>query len=285
MELILRVEGLEKKYPRFSLKKINIELKKGCITGFIGINGAGKTTTLKSILGLNNIDAGEITFWGKSMLKNSQEIKNRIGVVLGESCFYETLTIAEMKSIIAPVYSEWNEHDFASYLEKFSLSKKQQISTLSKGMKMKVALAISLSHNAELLIMDEPTSGLDPLIRKQLMGELLEFMKKNNNNSIFFSTHITSDLDRVADELILIDDGKIIFSREKDELIESHRVVKGNNQFLDEKNKNYFKTLQISEYGFKGLTDNINLLQKNIRNITTEKPAIEDIMLAYIGKN
>lgn len=284
MEPILKVVGLVKKYPRFSLKNVNIELKAGCITGFIGVNGAGKTTTLKSILGLNRIDGGNIAFWGKNLKENSQQIKNRIGVVLGEACFYECLSIAEMKSIMAPAYSGWSERDFINYLDKFSLNKEQEISTLSKGMKMKLALAFALSHNAQLLIMDEPTSGLDPLIRRQLMSELLDFMKKSDDNSIFFSTHITSDLDRVADELILIDEGEIIFSREKDELMENHQIMKGKVQSLNENNKDYFKSLQISEFGFKGLTSNINLLQKNIKNVTVEKPTIEDIMLAYINQ-
>lgn len=283
MNLVLEVKNLEKSYSRFKLKKINFSLKEGCITGFIGVNGAGKTTTLKSILGLNNIDSGEIFFWSKNLKENSVAIKNRIGVVLGENCFYENLTISEMKAIIAPAYSNWNESEFNNFLDRFSLNYRQQISTLSKGMKMKVALAIALSHEAELLIMDEPTSGLDPMIRKQLMDVLTEFMKKDSNKSIFFSTHITSDLDRVADELILIDEGKIIFDREKDELLQTHKIVKGDIKYLNDENKKYFKVIQTTDFGFKGLTNDFDSLQTKIKNIVVEKPSIEDIMLAYIN--
>lgn len=282
MNSVLEVRSLEKTYPKFKLENISFSLKEGCITGFIGVNGAGKTTTLKSILGLNNIDSGDILFWGKNLNENSAEIKNSIGVVLGENCFYENLTISEMKSIIAPAYSSWSESEFKDFMDKFSLDCKQKISTLSKGMKMKVALAIALSHEAELLIMDEPTSGLDPKIRKQLMDILLEFMKKGSNRSIFFSTHITSDLDRVADELILIDEGKLIFNREKDELLQTHKIVKGKMKYLDEIDRECLKGIQITDFGFKALTTNIDALQAKTKGIVFENSTIEDIMLAYI---
>lgn len=187
-----------------------------------------------------------------------------------------------MKSIIAPAYSQWDERVFKSYLEKFSLNPKQVINSLSKGMKVKFSLAIALSHHADLLIMDEPTSGLDPLIRKQLMNILLEFMEQENK-SVFFSTHITSDLDKVADKIILIDEGRIIFNREKDELLETHKIVKGNPAYLREEDKKLFNSLQISEYGFKGLTDKANLIADRIKDVVIEKPLIEDIMLGYIS--
>lgn len=282
MNSVLEVIDLEKNYPEFKLEDIDFTLEEGYITGFIGINGAGKTTTLKTILGLTSISKGKISFWGKDLFDHHAEIKNRIGVVLGENCFFESLTIDEMKSIIAPAYSQWDERVFKSYLEKFSLNPKQVINSLSKGMKVKFSLAIALSHHADLLIMDEPTSGLDPLIRKQLMNILLEFMEQENK-SVFFSTHITSDLDKVADKIILIDEGRIIFNREKDELLETHKIVKGNPAYLREEDKKLFNSLQISEYGFKGLTDKANLIADRIKDVVIEKPLIEDIMLGYIS--
>lgn len=168
MDNILEVSGINKSYDDFSLKDISFYLPEGCITGFVGINGAGKTTTLRSILGLTNNVSGKINFFGMDIKGNESEIKDRIGIVLDDGCFYDELTISEMKSIIAPAYKNWCEQDFIDYLERFELNPKQKINTLSKGMRMKYALALSLSHKAELLIMDEPTSGLDPLVRSQL---------------------------------------------------------------------------------------------------------------------
>ena len=220
MDSILNVTGLNKSYGDFSLKDITFSLPEGCITGFIGVNGAGKTTTLRSILGLTNIVSGNIEFFGMDMKKDEKRIKNRIGVVLDDGCFYEELSLLEMKNVIAPAYSTWCEQDFISYLERFSLNPKKKIHTLSKGMKMKYALALALSHKAEFLIMDEPTSGLDPLIRSQLLKILTDYMN-SGGKGVFFSTHVTSDLDKIADTLIMIDNGCIVFQEDKDTLLDS----------------------------------------------------------------
>ena len=215
MNNILTVNGLNKSYGNFSLRDITFSLPEGCITGFIGINGAGKTTTLRTLLGLTNKLSGNIQFFGLDMDKNERQIKDRIGIVLDDGCFYDELSLAEMKSIIAPSYTSWCEQDFKNYLERFNLNPKQKINTLSKGMKMKYALALALSHKAELLIMDEPTSGLDPLIRSQLLTILTDYMN-SGGKGVFFSTHITSDLDKIADMLIMIDNGHIVCQEEKD---------------------------------------------------------------------
>ena len=215
MKDILRVKNLNKSYKNFSLTDVSFSLSEGCITGFIGINGAGKTTTLRTILNLAKKDFGNIQFFGLDMDKNEQQIKNRIGVVLDDGCFYEELSMAEMKSILASAYTDWSEQDFKHYMDMFSLDPKRKINTLSKGMKMKYALTLALSHNAELLIMDEPTSGLDPLSRSQLLNVLNNYME-NGGKGVLFSTHITSDLDKIADMLIMIHNGRIVFQEEKD---------------------------------------------------------------------
>ena len=219
MESILKVSDLNKSYGNFSLSNVSFSLPEGCITGFIGVNGAGKTTTLRTILELTNRTSGHIEFFGLDMQSHEQEIKNRIGVVLDDGYFYEELSLAEMKNIVASAYKSWDNKVFQSYLERFTLNPKQKIGTLSKGMRMKYALALALSHKAELLIMDEPTSGLDPLIRSQLLDILKEFMEYGGRG-VFFSTHITSDLDKIADMLIMIDNGKIVFQEEKDTLLD-----------------------------------------------------------------
>lgn len=206
MDNILEVSGLNKRYGDFALKDISFYLPDGCITGFVGINGAGKTTTLRSILGLTNKVSGNIKFFGMNIDGNESKIKDRIGIVLDEGCFYDELTLLEMKNVIAPAYRNWCEQDYIDYMEQFSLNPKQKINTLSKGMRMKYALALALSHKAELLIMDEPTSGLDPLVRSQLLNILKDYMGKGGKG-VFFSTHITSDLEKIADMLIMIDGG------------------------------------------------------------------------------
>lgn len=278
---ILEISGLNKSYKDFSLTDVSFTLPEDCITGFIGINGAGKTTTIRTILGLTQKTSGTIKVFGKDMSTDGQELKNRIGVVLDDGGFYDELTIAEMKGIIAPSYSKWNEKDFKSYMERFSLSPKQKIGTLSKGMRMKFSLALALSHEAELLIMDEPTSGLDPLIRSQLLEIMGDYMK-HGGRGVFFSTHITSDLEKVADMLVLINGGKILFEQEKDMLMDSFRIIKGDSKMLNDESKKLFMSLKVTEFGFEGVTNRLSEVQSRFPGILTEKPSIEDIMLCYI---
>ena len=281
MNNILEVKGLNKSYGDFSLSDVTFSLPEGCITGFIGVNGAGKTTTIRSVLRLTTNTSGSIKVFGLDMEKNESGLKNRIGVVLDDGGFYDELTLSEMKDVIAPAYSSWCEQDYKTYLDRFSLNPKQRISTLSKGMRMKYALALALSHKAELLIMDEPTSGLDPLIRSQLLNILTDYMKEGGKG-VFFSTHITSDLEKAADMLILIDQGKIVFQEDKDTLLESYRVVKGDSNKLNPDNRKLFKSISTTAYGFTGITNQIEKVQKCLPGIVVERPTIEDIMLGNI---
>ena len=282
MNDILTVNGLNKSYGNFSLKDVTFSLPEGCITGFIGVNGAGKTTTLRTLLGLTSKMSGNIQFFGLDMDKNERQIKDRIGIVLDDGCFYDELSLAEMKSVISAAYTSWSEQDFKRYMDMFSLDPRQKINTLSKGMKMKYALALALSHNAELLIMDEPTSGLDPLIRSQLLKTLIEYMKKGGKG-VFFSTHITSDLDKIADTLIMIDNGRIIFQEEKDTLLDTYRIVKGDSQFLTADVRKLFLSISETEFGFTGITKRMSEVRSYIPDVVTERPSIEDIMLGNIG--
>lgn len=282
MNDILKVENLNKFYKDFSLTDVTFSLPEGCITGFIGINGAGKTTTLRTILGLTKKASGNIQIFGLDMEKDAKQIKNRIGVVLDDGCFYDELSLSEMKSIISSAYTTWSEQDFKRYMDMFSLEPRQKISTLSKGMKMKYALALALSHNAELLIMDEPTSGLDPLVRGQLLKILTEYME-NGGKGVFFSTHITSDLDKIADMLIMIDNGRIVFREEKDTLLDTYRIVKGDSGALTTDARKLFLSISETDFGFTGITKQISEVRSYIPNIMVERPTIEDIMLGNIG--
>ncbi len=284
MNAVLEVNKLNKAYGNFLLKDVTFSLKKDCITGFIGMNGSGKTTTIKAILGLILKDSGNISFSGKDMDKNERKSKNKIGIVLDEGYFYDELTLKEMKNVIAPSYTDWDEAVFLSYIKQFNLNLRQKISTLSKGMRMKFAVALALSHHADLLIMDEPTSGLDPLVRSELMNILLDFMKEPGK-SVFFSTHITSDLDKIADIIILIDDGEILLNEEKDILVETHALVKGDNRLINEQTKSLFLNLHQSQYGFEGITRKKDDVHRLMPDVLMERPTIENIMLSYIGGN
>ncbi|GFN31354.1 hypothetical protein PCURB6_16140 [Paenibacillus curdlanolyticus] len=201
---------------------------------------------------------------------------------MDEGYFYDGLTLLEMKSVIAPAYSNWDNALFNHHIERFGLQLNQKIGTLSKGMRMKFAIALAISHHADLLIMDEPTSGLDPQVRLELMDILLDYVK--DGKSVFLSSHITSDLDKVADTLILIDKGRIVFNEEKDVLLDRHGLVKGDTKQLNNLTRNMFLTLHETQYGFSGLTDDKASVRLQMKNVLMERPTIEDIMLGYIGR-
>lgn len=282
MSDVLNVCEISKKFQNFGLNNVSFNIQENCITGFIGKNGAGKTTLIKTLLGLLKKDSGEITFFSNKYQGNDSLIKNKIGVVLDDGFFYEHLTLNEMKNLIASCYSHWNERKYQEYLKKFRLNPKQSISTLSKGMKLKYSLALALSHGADLLIMDEPTSGLDPKIRKELMDILSEFVQEEGK-SAFFSTHITSDLERCADEIIIIDNGRIIEQEGKDDIIESYRLIKGTLDDLEKIREVPLKMLDQSRYGFTGITKEFQTIQSLNSNMVIEKATLEDIFLTTIG--
>lgn len=278
---ILEVSGLNKKYDNFSLKDVSFNVPEECIVGFIGINGAGKTTTIRSILGLAGKDSGSVKLFGKEMNGNDLSLADRIGIVIDGGSFYGHLTINEMKSIVASAYSKWSDADYKHYIKSFDLDPKQKISTLSKGMHMKFALALALSHHAELLIMDEPTSGLDPLIRSQLLTIIGQYMEQGGKG-VFFSTHITSDLEKIADMLILIHNGQILFEQDRESLIETYKIVKGDVRLLTQETKKLFIRYEVTDFGFKAITNRLDEVAHKLNDILIEKPTIEDIMLAHL---
>jgi ABC-2 type transport system ATP-binding protein len=281
MAPVLEVKNLKKKFKDFTLKNINFTLEKGYIMGFIGPNGAGKSTTIKLIMNLLKKDDGEIKIFGLDNIKHEKEVKNRIGFVFDENYFYEELTVMEMKRVIAPFYKNWNDSLFNKYIKEFSLPSKKKIKELSKGMKMKFSIAVALSHDAELLIMDEPTSGLDPIIRSELL-DILTLLIQDENKSVFFSTHITSDLDKIADYITFINNGSIAFSCPKDDILEKHGLVKGPKEILNADVRKYFIGIKENQFGFEGLTENRQQVKKMLRDrIIIDKPSLDDIMLYY----
>lgn len=281
MNNVIEINGLCKKYENFELSNVSISIPTGCVAGFIGLNGQGKTTTIRTMLGLSKKISGTVKILGKDIDKNEKEIKERIGIVFDDGYLYETLKMKDMKNIVAKAYTKWDEKIYSDFMNRFSLNENQKISTLSKGMKMKFALTLALSHHAELLIMDEPTSGLDPLVRKELLDILSEFME-NGGKGVFYSSHIISDLDKFADIIVFINNGKIIFVEDKDYLLDSFVSVKGDKKFLTENNRKLFICLNINEYGFTGITNHLTELKESIPEIISERINLEALMLAYI---
>lgn len=214
---MLTVKNLEKDFKRFKIDKISFFAERGEITGIVGNNGAGKTTVLKCVLGVLGYDSGEIMIDGLTLARHEKAYKEKIGVVFDNGYFYENLTLEEMKKIISNAYKNWDEEVYQEYIKEYKLDAKQKIDTLSQGMKMKYALALALSHNAEILIFDEPTSGLDAKTRQLFCEEMVK--QKKAGKCILFSTHITSDLDKIGDKIILIEKGRILKEASKQEFL------------------------------------------------------------------
>lgn len=274
----IELRNLSKTYPLFKLDQITLDVKQGYITGLIGPNGAGKSTLINLITGLIRPDSGSIKTLGKEMPAQEVNVKERIGIVSDECFYYEHLTIREMKSMIAPFYKKWDEKQFNNYLEQFELSSKKKIEELSKGMKIKFSLAIALSHDAELLIMDEPTSGLDPVFRRELL-DLLADVIQDETRSIIFSTHITTDLERIADYIAFIHKGKLVFNEAKDDVLERYTIVKGDMKLLDADTRRKFVGIRETAVGFEGLAENKAEAERLFGNYALlHRPSLEDLI-------
>jgi len=279
MSNILELKNVNKEYKDFSLNNVSFALEEGYIMGLIGPNGAGKSTTIKLIMNLVKKNSGGIKIFGLDNLMHEKEIKQKIGFVYDENYFYEELTILEMKSIIARFYKEWNDKKFNEYIGDFNLMPKKKIKDLLKGMKMKFSLAVALSHNAKLIVMDEPTSGLDPVFRREIL-DILYTMMQNDKMGILFSTHITADLERIADYITFLNNGNVNFSLPKDEIIENYAMVKGDKKLLDKDIKKEFIGIRENAYGFEALTGNAKNAKRLFGNkILIEKASLDDIMV------
>lgn len=274
----IELRNVSKSYPLFKVDNISMDVKQGFITGLIGPNGAGKSTLIKMITGLIHPDQGTLRTLGREMADSEVAVKQRLGIVSDECFYYEHLTIREMASMIAPFYSRWNHTLFKNYLEQFELSPKKKIRDLSKGMKIKFSLAVALSHEADLLVMDEPTSGLDPVFRRELL-DLLAGMIQDETKSIIFSTHITTDLERIADYIAFVHRGKLIFNEAKDDVLERYTIVKGDTDLLDADTRRHFIGIRETTVGFEALSDNKEEAQRLFGDeALLHRPALEDLI-------
>lgn len=283
MENVIELKNVTKKFKGFSVNNINLQVKRGFVTGFIGANGAGKSTTIKTMMNLLKPDAGEVKLFGLDYKTHEKEIKERIGFVYDGNIFFEGLNLKDIKRIVAPAYKHWDDPLFDQYVEQFELPLNKAIKTFSKGMQMKASLAIALSHHAELIIMDEPTAGLDPIFRRELL-DLLQELMVDGNRTIFFSTHITTDLDRIADYIAFIQKGKLVFNQSIHDVAKNYALVKGELNLLDRDTEKAFVHIHRASTGFEALTDNIKAV-KNIFGDTViiERASLEDIMYYFKG--
>ncbi|MCI9493718.1 MAG: ABC transporter ATP-binding protein, partial [Lachnospiraceae bacterium] len=250
MNNVIEISNLRKQYKNFLLDDISFSVPCGFVCGFIGENGAGKTTVLKLILGMAIKDGGSVNLFGKPA--DDVSLKEDIGVLFEQPYYQEDWTPADIEKAMRPFYKKWNSATFHQYLERFSLDPKQKYKTMSRGMKTKLGMAVTFAHDAKLLLLDEPTSGLDPAGREEILGIFQDYMVEENR-TIFFSTHITSDLDKIADHITYIKNGKIIYSGLKDELIDRYCIVRGGAGDLPQSKRK--QVLGLREYpgGFDGM--------------------------------
>ena len=281
MENILEVKGLCKKYMGFELRNINFSIPKGMIIGLIGENGAGKTTTIKSILNIINKDEGQVKIFGLDLQQNEKKIKQDIGVVLDDSFLSEYLSPKSISKIMKNFYFSWDEVLFLKYLEKFNIPINKISKEFSSGMKMKLKIATALAHKPKLLILDEPTTGLDPVARNDILDIFQEFIE-DGEHSILLSSHITSDLEHIADYIIFISSGEIIFTKSKDELTENFGIVKCDEKDFKNFNKNDYLKYKKNKYEYDVLIENKYEFKRKYDISVIDKPTIEDIMLIYI---
>ena len=275
---LIEIKGLCKNFDKFKLQNVDITLEEGFIMGFIGRNGAGKSTTLKTSLNLMNSDGGSVKLCGLSMPQDELEIKNQVGYVFGGVDFYPESKIGHITNVTKSFYREWNEELYKELCDRFEIDQNKRFKHLSAGMKVKYSLAVAMSHNPKLLILDEPTSGLDPAARDDLVLLFQEFIE-DGKHSILFSTHITSDLEKCADYITYIKEGKILASTDKDSFRQSYISVAGKKEQLTPEAEGKIIGLHKHQLGFEGIMKSEDKKLAQSKGFEIAEPTLEDIMI------
>lgn len=281
MEYAIEVSNLTKHYKDFTLDHISFQIPMGSVVGMIGENGAGKSTTIKAILNLIRPEEGTIKVLGKENGAEERSIKEQIGVVLDESYFPENLKIPQIAKIMKNLYENWENEKFLEYCKKFSLSTEKNYKEFSKGMKMKLSIAVALSHQTKLLILDEATSGLDPVVRNEILDIFLDFVQEEDH-TVFLSSHITSDIEKIADYILLIHDGKCLLFEEKDRLIYEYGMVHCRKDQVQELNQNEILGMRKNAFEAEVLVKNRRELEQKNRELIVDRVSIEDILLYMV---
>lgn len=280
----IEIRDLTKKYDGFTLDHISFDVPKGSIMGFIGQNGAGKSTTIKALLNVIKIDGGSVKLLGKDHLQYEHEVKEDIAAVFDELPFHEDFKTKNINIMFRGLYKNWDEEKFSEYLDRFQLPRNKKIGKFSKGMKMKLQIATALSHGAKLLIMDEATTGLDPVVRNEILDIFREYLN-DDNNSILMSSHITSDLDKIADCVTFIDKGKLLLTGYKDDILESHGLMKCSKEDYEKIDAEDVVSVRIGDYCTDVMVADRQLCKKKYPDILMEKTNLEEIMLFYVNKD
>lgn len=281
MKNTIDVKNVSKTYPGFQLDNISFTIPEGMIVGLIGENGAGKTTTLKAILNMIEVD-GDIKVFGKDIKKNEKAIKEELGVVLDDSFLSEYLTAKQMNKVMKQFYKTWDEDKYFEYLKEFQLPEGKLVKEFSSGMKMKLKIATALSHHPNALILDEPTSGLDPIIRNEILDIFRKYILEQENRSVLLSSHITTDLEQIADYIIFIHQGKIIFNLPTIDLLENYGIVKCDEKEFQRIEKKDYISYRKDKYSYQVLVSDKDMVKKKYKFAVIDKPSIEDIMLFYV---
>ena len=288
MNSILELKNLRKEYGEFVLNSISLSLPEGYIMGLIGPNGAGKTTTIKLIMNLIQSDGGEVTVFGKHYRGNEKLIKNDIGYVGEEQYFYEDRTVAWTGYFVGKFFKSWNRNAFSSFLNEFELSGTKKVKELSKGMRVKLSLAVALSHNPKLIILDEPTAGLDPVIRREVLDILRKTTTDDPGKSVLISSHITDDISRIADSVTYLVDGKIALCAEKDELLANWKKIHFRTGSLPAEAEKSLLTVEENVFGSSGVTREYaairDVLEEGVRrdDVRIENMGLDDILITFV---
>lgn len=275
----LTISGLKKTYPDFVLEGVSLSVPRGSIVGLIGENGAGKSTTISAALGLIQTESGSVSVLGKEKL--NAETREQIGVVFDGNNFPENLSPRKISHVMRDIYRSWNDRSFLELLKIFSVPANKPVKQFSKGMKMKLAIAVALSHNSKLLILDEATSGLDPVVRDDILDLLLDFVQ-DEDHSILLSSHITSDLEKIADYIVFLHEGKVVFSKPKDELVEQYGIIKCGAAQFDALDKSDLIVYRKTDYEWQALVADRDKMQKKYPNALVVPASIDEIMLLYV---
>lgn len=275
-EFALQVKNLCKSYPQFTLSDVSFSVPKGAIMGLIGENGAGKSTVMKIILGMTRADGGKISVFGHEGVAAWD--KEKIGVVFDELPFNQTLTVSALGKVMQNIYSEWDMQVYQGYLSRFSLPDKKELKDFSKGMKMKLSLAVALSHHAKLLILDEPTGGLDPVVRAEILDLFLEFIA-DGESSILVSSHITGDLEQIADYITFLHQGKLMMSKNKDDIIYRYGIAKADPRTIEAIGSSFVVKKKIGQYGAQALIENREEFAREYPDILVDPITLDALML------
>ena len=279
---VIELKNVVKDYGDFKLDHISFAVPEGSVCGFIGQNGAGKTTTINLILDIINRDEGEINLFGKPVDKDHAYVREDVGVVFDEMGFHEFMTAKDINIMMKNIYKNWDEVAFFDYLKKFSLPSKKKCGAFSRGMRMKLQIAVAMSHKAKLLIMDEPTSGLDPIVRNEMIGIFRDFVVEEDH-TILLSSHITGDLEKIADEVVFIDGGKIVFSGNKDEILEKHGILKCKKEEASKVSEALIVGVEKEAYSTSILVNDRHAAAKLYPDMVIEEAALEDIVIYYVN--